>query len=670
MSRGIRVRKLLVAILAVFIITLAACGNNVPKDTAGGNAHGSDVASGTDGNSKTEECKTILQSGVELSEYPVEDVNADNLYEIILPELANANYIVSVCAYYDDLLFLVEEGDFEYSIYRVDPYSVEIVASAKLSKGMYFNESVTICKDGRIVICNQQNYELYFFDDMLNEAKRVALGGINTDSVVVDGDGKYAYWLDFSDGGIYSRRLDSEETEILFDGVIDVVSEYGHVTGILGDSEWLVFFRSDNESGESVCEVRNIVTGESVYNSRRNLMSIQSMGERYLLRVMRDNLIEIVVGNGDAAPKVFTFKEYDEYENAYVSLRENHIVSASVENNEKEKFCKICLKQYTISSGIRNAETEFDLQYDMTGYYVNNVASIKNGVVLVLMGDTSRILMWDVCEESSRSDVSVNYLRDMPDSENHDEAELSRIRDMADEIEAENGVEIYFGDDIKGCPWDIYNYEVCNNTILIELAMGMLKENLEKYPDGMLEQLDNDYGSVLNIYLSGRILPVDDTAISTVVGLENTIDGNTFMVLDITSMPGYERTIHHEIFHAIEGHLLMTDSYFDYDTWYSYNPDGFSYDFDYVVNEENIDYDYTDIDTENEVYFVDIYSKSFPHEDRARIMEHAMVEDEHYSGLFENAPLRNKLGYICSQIRGGFDTEGWPQTTVWEQWVK
>lgn len=360
MSRGIRIRKILAIVLAIFIVALTACGNNVPNgDNAGEIVHGSDVGTDTDGNLKTEEWKTILQSGVELSKYPVEDVNADNLYEIILPELANANYIVSVCAYYDDLLFLVEEGDLEHSIYRVDPYSVEVVASAKLSKGMYFNESVTICKDGMIVICNQQNYELYFFDEMLNETKRVALGGISTDSVLVDGDGKYAYWLDWSDGGIYSRRLDGEEAEILFDGVIDVVSGYGRVTGILGENEWLVFFRSDNESGESACEVRNISTGESVYNSRTELTAIQSVGDRYAFRVMKDSLMEVIVGSVDTAPKVFLFDEFAEYENSYISLREDHVISGCVEIDDKEKKCNIRLKQYTISSGIRNAETEF-----------------------------------------------------------------------------------------------------------------------------------------------------------------------------------------------------------------------------------------------------------------------------------------------------------------------
>lgn len=250
---------------------------------------------------------------------------------------------------------------------------------------------------------------------------------------------------------------------------------------------------------------------------------------------------------------------------------------------------------------------------------------------------------------------------------------MTELQNQADDLGIKNGVDIHIGVDVKKCPKDIYEYKVSNNVIRIEKMLKVLEKALGKYPKGMLAQLGtNEYeGGRLQIYLAGGIMPTDETGINS-IGIQNTIDNETFLVLDINSFGDLENTIYHEIFHAIENHLNWDETaYFDYDVWDSLNPEGFEYDFDYKANEENYNYDYIVDDTEHECYFIDTYSKSFPNEDRARIMEYAMLDDgDDRKSKIKEAGIQAKLKYICEQVRKGFDTTGWPEKTSWEEALK
>jgi hypothetical protein len=70
----------------------------------------------------------------------------------------------------------------------------------------------------------------------------------------------------------------------------------------------------------------------------------------------------------------------------------------------------------------------------------------------------------------------------------------------------------------------------------------------------------------------------------------------------------------------------------------------------------------------NSGYFIDDYSCRYPGEDRAKIMENAILGK---TGHFENSPkLVEKLRYYCNCIRDAFNTEGWPEVTEWEKILK
>ena len=66
--------------------------------------------------------------------------------------------------------------------------------------------------------------------------------------------------------------------------------------------------------------------------------------------------------------------------------------------------------------------------------------------------------------------------------------------------------------------------------------------------------------------------------------------------------------------------------------------------------------------------FVDGYATISPTEDRARVMEYAMIESGEWT--FRDSPvLQKKLDYYCRCIRDAFDTTGWKPTELWEQYL-
>ena len=67
-------------------------------------------------------------------------------------------------------------------------------------------------------------------------------------------------------------------------------------------------------------------------------------------------------------------------------------------------------------------------------------------------------------------------------------------------------------------------------------------------------------------------------------------------------------------------------------------------------------------------HFIMDYSMTFPTEDRAVLMAAAMQLKDWY---FEDGSCnREKMRFYAECIRDCFDTDGWPEVTLWEQILK
>ena len=88
----------------------------------------------------------------------------------------------------------------------------------------------------------------------------------------------------------------------------------------------------------------------------------------------------------------------------------------------------------------------------------------------------------------------------------------------------------------------------------------------------------------------------------------------------------YELTgnLYHEIWHATENKIFNTTFSGFYDgSWEQCNPEGFEYRYEYNLSDpEGNLWRWTFTGGDSEYYFVDDYAKTYPKEDRARIMEY------------------------------------------------
>ena len=99
--------------------------------------------------------------------------------------------------------------------------------------------------------------------------------------------------------------------------------------------------------------------------------------------------------------------------------------------------------------------------------------------------------------------------------------------------------------------------------------------------------------------------------------------------------------------------------------WNTLNPKVFSYDYDYIANLSREDYQWTEGEDRA---FIDIYSMSYPKEDRARIMEYAMMLGN--EDCFESETMQRKLRQLCLGIRDAFGLKKSTEAFLWEQYLE
>lgn len=233
---------------------------------------------------------------------------------------------------------------------------------------------------------------------------------------------------------------------------------------------------------------------------------------------------------------------------------------------------------------------------------------------------------------------------------------LSDLRQQADALEEKYGVQILMEN--QTLELFINHAEVQEDSVLIANALNTLDQALALYPDGFLRQFQNGIGEgglyfCLTGKIQGSLNPVGKT-----LKTKNRYE----LLLDISS-DDLDKTVHHELWHAIEM-KLSTDS-FDHPKWHSLNPKEGAYYGYYDSGYQSLT-QWTYAESGNKCYFVDAYARINPREDRARIMENVMATDA--SDLLQSTVIRKKLEIMSKTIREQFDTTGW-QTPYWEQYL-
>lgn len=250
------------------------------------------------------------------------------------------------------------------------------------------------------------------------------------------------------------------------------------------------------------------------------------------------------------------------------------------------------------------------------------------------------------------------------------------LSSRADSISDQYNITVVLGDNVPSSFAD-YNVEVMTDTEIIEGALSVLENVLSLYPDGYFKQLRGDYYRDIAIYLTGSMTPVDSTQnISNAGAFTTDENGLAIVALNLECEDLTPATVIHELDHVLD-YRLESSGYLDENAWNAMNPSGFDYYYSYIdengnsyQNSGSTQYTATGGSPVDDTWFYDPYSKTYPMEDRARLMENLLDDPENADAFYASPHIQQKLTYYFGIIRSILDDGTWPEQTSWEKALK
>ncbi len=251
----------------------------------------------------------------------------------------------------------------------------------------------------------------------------------------------------------------------------------------------------------------------------------------------------------------------------------------------------------------------------------------------------SELFLWDYANAKSET---ADRQPEKIYSEIPQEIDYADVTDKAEFLEEKYGINIIMGENVT-VDFDAYAYEQVTDEQRIYYALERLELAMNTFPDGMCAEMAADYALGFNVYLCGTITAKYDEIISEAGAFFIFDNGYYNLVMNI-KLDNLESNLIHEMTHAIDSYFISCGAAAQLvEDWQACNPEGFEYIYSYFDYEGEFEYTYfDDFEDINEVYFCDMYAKTFPTEDRSRIFEY--FGSEYYEGdlALESQPLRKK----------------------------
>lgn len=565
----------------------------------------------------------------------------------------------------DQLLVKADRGSLPSQLYTIDMTTGEKLAESDLELWEYNMPFIT--DEGALYLKNDTKSLLLLNDD-LTLKEEIPLPAALEQEPLLDSGGKNYYYAD-SNASVWKCSLDGNQAVKLNPSLLrqGISTEHtlfsGQILSIFGEQN------SDSSADPVFCtQYLDTETGEPILTLQKSAR-IVTAGDNYQTMLSTNGVEQFLYGTrGSDDIRELIFPHSDEY--SFVSMiPEANLVLTTyfVWDESSPDYGRIFLAAYDLNTGKRTSMTSLQAPKDSEGIFYSPSAPVyfpENGKAFfqITSSINSRLLCWDLNAANSICTEDTIYSGPyIPESEMKDDG-LGELRKTALAMSQHYDVKIYLGDDCESRGG--YEIEPLYHPRLVKQALDSLNECLQRYPEDFFEQLTEDTPEPLHIYITGTLKPVTEEGISTAAGFYDSSEYAQSLVLDGANWGSLTGTFFHEISHAIDYYLYGDN--FNWESspeWDALNPEGFSYDNTYT-NYENTGGDYSCTVGEDNACFIDSYSKTFPTEDRARIMEYAMTYPK--DGYFESAALQAKLRLHSEEIRKGFDTTGWPEVTAWE----
>lgn len=315
------------------------------------------------------------------------------------------------------------------------------------------------------------------------------------------------------------------------------------------------------------------------------------------------------------------------------------------------------LEYYDLTSGLRSSVLRLD-----TTYHPDAAARLGDFVYILTFDDTygcSTVYRWDIAALAT-NDAAI-YAGAYAGEDASLREELALCRQYAQELGARYGIEILVGPEAAATePWDYY-LEAELQPALIERELELLEQRLANYPGTILADTAADFTSLKLCLVRSITGSAESGSLDAATGVQFLEGTDAYVV--IAGGQYAQQALYHELFHAMETHILNNSIAFD--QWEKLNPAGFDYDYSTSATEARDAGIY--LQPEHRA-FIDRYSMTFPREDRARILEYAMLDGNRQ--LFEAPILQSKLQAICDGIREAYGLKKSEERFLWEQYLQ
>lgn len=374
--------------------------------------------------------------------------------------------------------------------------------------------------------------------------------------------------------------------------------------------------------------------------------AVTTSGNRYFARLSSGYQTLLIFGNAESAPELLFPSQLGEKQ-FYLPADHAAVTVCSSENG-------INLDYYELNTGILRASVTLDALQTP-----KNIVNSKGHSVYILAYDPAAdcdiLYRWDVLRQKPDPANVTSYKAEYRSADDPDLEALEKCREYAKAIGEKYGITVHvWKDAVSLQPWD-YRFEPEHLAPVLQKELALLDSRLAQYPENVLKQT-KDHFTGLTICLVRQITGTEESSsLSAATGIQFFENKEAYVV--ITTGNYSEQALYHELYHVMETHILTESTALD--QWETLNPAGFVY---------GSDQQDADIYLQGETRaFVDRYSMGYLKEDRARVLENAMLQGK--GELFRSEYLQRKLSALCLGIREAYGLKKYTDILPWEQYL-
>lgn len=576
---------------------------------------------------------------------------------------------------FQDQLLVIQQDHNALKLYLYDPLTNKALHTNSITGAIHLDKQNITVSEQELRLYDSASQEFIYLNSQLTETQRISLPEPCIRTPLITKDKKLIYYFATDGSGLKELSTADGALRTLKSGLTE--NNFCTTQHLLSSEKILVVSGTGNEGNAYVTNFIDI-SSNKILRSISGSIQLTSINDSFGA-LYQDGLMEALYQISGRTPQIRELILDDPlaYGNLIFDL-DNKLALTSVQNSMEETsgYGTCSLYYYDLNTGKNTYRTSFSLQSEEETFagspqdlvYLPSI----HMAAFQFKHNYSHIVLWDLNQSTDLTRNTTDYSAKYYSADQPDLKGIQALKDRARVLGDKYGVNIFLADECKR-DFPGYHAEPVYQTRLLKESLTLLEKALSSYPDDFFRQLHTPETGELEIYIAGNFNTVGNDNPDHANGVYFYEEGSQYLVLNTSNFSSLESTIYHEISHAIDRFAKITApklglNDYDDDIFNQLNPSGFSYDYNYRTNEDRKNLDFTAASKSDNVYFIDYYSKSFPSEDRARIMENAM----HPQGIdyFQYPALKRKLEYMSRFLRNIFDTDKWESETTWENAIK